>query len=119
MISFDDGKSKVSQQSQHPLQVISEQLLHKQQIEKKEMMAKMFGIHSALRQEMDEYVIRQSQTQLNFNKKRVPFSLEVLLGRDETIDNFDVFNVPSFVYVFHIDFYTHTHSGTVVYLSQA
>ena len=68
-------------------------MLHREQIERKERLAQMFGIHAALRREMDEFILKQAKSPMN--KHRTPFSLEVLLGRDGTIDNFDIFNVPS------------------------
>lgn len=47
----------------------------------------MYGAHAAFRQDMDEYVLRNAKP--GSKSRGVPFGMDVLLGRDGTIDQFD------------------------------
>ena len=71
----------------HPLQSVQQQILHKKQSGLKERLAKMYGSHAAFRQDMDEYVLKNSRPATM--SRGTPFGMDVLLGRDGTIDQFD------------------------------
>lgn len=87
MIEFDSTRPANSMRAPHPLQTVHEQILHKQQTELKERLARMYGVHAAFRQDMDEFVLRKSKS--SSINKGVSFGLDVLLGRDGNIDQFD------------------------------
>eukprot|EP01084_Bolivina_argentea_P023633 44116_1 len=87
VIEFDSTRPANSIRAPHPLQTVHQQLLHKKQTEFKERLAKMYGTHAAFRQDMDEYCLKQSKSASIH--RGVPFGLDVLLGRDGTIDQFD------------------------------
>ena len=52
----------------------------------------MYGTHAAFRQDMDEFVLRKSKPgPIN---RGIPFGMDVLLGRDGNIDQFDYLGGP-------------------------
>jgi len=87
VIDFDSTRRMNAIRAPHPLQTVHDQILHKQQTDLKERLAKMYGIHAAFRQEMDEFVLRKSKP-ISTNKN-IPFGMDILLGRDGNIDQFD------------------------------
>eukprot|EP01083_Nonionella_stella_P062078 161518_1 len=87
VVEFDSTRPANSMRAPHPLQTVHHQILHKKQTEFKERLAKMYGIHAAFRQDMDEYVLRKAKP--GPIGKGIPFGMDVLLGRDGTIDQFD------------------------------
>mmetsp|Transcript_18379 Transcript_18379/g.29196 ORF Transcript_18379/g.29196 Transcript_18379/m.29196 type:complete len:119 (+) Transcript_18379:76-432(+) len=87
VIEFDSQRPANAGRAPHPLQSVHNQILHKQRSEFKERLAKMYGTHAAFRQDMDEYVLKQSRSASIH--RGVPFGLDVLLGRDGNIDQFD------------------------------
>eukprot|EP01084_Bolivina_argentea_P023631 44113_1 len=87
VVEFDSTRPANSMRAPHPLQMTHQQILHKQRTEFKERLATMYGIHAAFRQDMDEYVLKKSKT--GPIHKGVPFGMDVLLGRDGNIDQFD------------------------------
>mmetsp|Transcript_59211 Transcript_59211/g.72413 ORF Transcript_59211/g.72413 Transcript_59211/m.72413 type:complete len:123 (+) Transcript_59211:281-649(+) len=74
---------------EHPLSKINNKMLDNKQKERKEMLTNMFGVHAGFRMEMDEFVLKTAKPGL---PNKIPFGLEILLNRDETIDNFDYLN---------------------------
>lgn len=87
MVEFDINRPKNSITAPHPLSVRQETYLHKQQVQRKQMLANMYGIHAAFRQDMDEFVLRKCKS--GVNSRGIPFGLDVLLGRDQTIEPFE------------------------------
>mmetsp|Transcript_22925 Transcript_22925/g.36807 ORF Transcript_22925/g.36807 Transcript_22925/m.36807 type:complete len:120 (+) Transcript_22925:74-433(+) len=87
VIEFDSIRPANSMRAPHPLQTVHHQILHKQQTELKERLCKMYGAHAAFRQDMDEFVLRKCRP--GPVRKETPFGLDVLLGRDGNIDQFD------------------------------
>eukprot|EP00483_Globobulimina_turgida_P005185 UN05195 len=87
VVEFDSTRPANSMRAPHPLQIVHQQILHRQRTELKERLAKMYGIHAAFRQDMDEYVLRKAKpTPMH---RGIPFGMDVLLGRDGNIDQFD------------------------------
>ncbi|ETO14191.1 hypothetical protein RFI_23178 [Reticulomyxa filosa] len=52
--SFNAHRKDIQSNPPHPLQVIQAKTLHKEQTERKKMLAMTYGIHAAFRQDMDE-----------------------------------------------------------------
>merc|ERR1712087_1059815 len=88
VLEFDSTRPANSMRAPHPLQTVPQQILHKKQSEFKDRLAKMYGVHAAFRQDMDEYVLRNAKP-ASTNSRGMPFGMDVLLGRDGNIDQFD------------------------------